>query len=137
MLSLSDLSFGLLQQVGSISCETESSFCNDLGMHPGRLPRLFVYSYKGSEKGSLEEYKGNLIAKNVKTFCQDYLPRFSKRISLNHFDLSSNIVKKIPKGDTSFYQKDTLVIWSVLSLLYHKRFIFLCCKGMFSRSLFK
>ncbi|XWS67262.1 hypothetical protein CRYUN_Cryun05aG0272500 [Craigia yunnanensis] len=111
-------------KVGSINCETESSFCKDLGMHPGRAPRLFVYSYKGSEKGSLEEYKADLIAKNVKTFCQDHLPRFSKRISLNHFDLSSSKVEKYPRVILLSTKKDTPVIWRVLSSLYHKRFIF-------------
>ena len=93
-------------------------------MHPGRAPRLFVYSYKGSEKGSLEEYKGNLIAKNVKTFCQDYLPRFSKRISLNHFDLSPSNVVKYPRVILLSTKKDTPVLWRVLSGLYHKRFTF-------------
>ncbi|KAK8280613.1 hypothetical protein V6Z12_D09G187200 [Gossypium hirsutum] len=43
-------------KVGSINCETELSLCKDLAVRPGRSPRLFVYSYKGSEKGSLEEY---------------------------------------------------------------------------------
>ncbi|OMO84990.1 hypothetical protein CCACVL1_10481 [Corchorus capsularis] len=118
---------GLLQgaiKVGSINCETESSFCKDLGMRPGRAPRLFVYSYKGSDKGSLEEYKGDLIAKNVKTFCQDHLPRFSKRISLNNFDLFSSSVEKYPRVVLLSTKKDTPVIWRVLSGLYHKKFRF-------------
>ncbi|KAL4347659.1 hypothetical protein GQ457_17G006360 [Hibiscus cannabinus] len=111
-------------KVGSINCETEYSLCKDLGMHPGRAPRLFVYSYKGNEKGSLKEYKGDLVTKNVKTFCQDHLPRFSERISLNHFDLSSSHVEKYPRVMLLSTKKDTPVIWRVLSGLYHKRFIF-------------
>ncbi|XP_017977860.1 PREDICTED: dnaJ protein ERDJ3A [Theobroma cacao] len=111
-------------KVGSINCETESTFCKDLGMRPGRTPRLLVYSYKGSEKGSLEEYEGDLIAKNIKTFCQEHLPRFSKRISLNHLDLSSSNVETYPRVMLFSTKKDTPVIWRVLSGLYHKRFIF-------------
>ncbi|XVF76851.1 hypothetical protein PTKIN_Ptkin13bG0300200 [Pterospermum kingtungense] len=109
-------------KVGSINCETESSLCKDLGVLPGKAPRLFVYSYKGTEKGSLEEYRGDLIAKNVKTFCQDHLPRFSKRISLKHFELSSSNEGKYPRVMLLSTKKDTPVIWRVLSGLYHKRF---------------
>ncbi|KAK5804379.1 DnaJ subfamily C member 16 [Gossypium arboreum] len=111
-------------KVGSINCETELSLCKDLAVHPERSPRLFVYSYKGSEKGSLEEYNGDLTAKNVKTFCQDHLPRFSKRISLNHFDLSSSNVERYPRVMLLSTKKNTPVIWRVLSGLYHKRFTF-------------
>ncbi|OMO97625.1 hypothetical protein COLO4_14502 [Corchorus olitorius] len=78
----------------------------------------------GSDKGSLEEYKGDLIAKNVKTFCQDHLPRFSKRISLNNFDLFSSSVEKYPRVVLLSTKKDTPVIWRVLSGLYHKKFRF-------------
>lgn len=85
---------------------------------------MFVYSYKGSEKGSLEEYNGDLTARNVKTFCQDHLPRFSKRISLNHIDLSSSNVERYPRVMLLSTKKDTPLIWRVLSGLYHKRFTF-------------
>ncbi|KAA3463751.1 dnaJ protein ERDJ3A [Gossypium australe] len=103
---------GLLQgaiKVGRINCETEYSLCKDLGMHPGRALRLFVYSYKRNEKGSLEEYKGDLVAKNVKTFCQDHLPRFSRRVSLNHFGLSSSNLEKYPRVILLSTKKDTPV----------------------------
>lgn len=93
-------------------------------MNPGRAPRLFVYSYKGSREGSLEEYRGDLIAKNVKTFCQDHFPRFSKRISLKNFELSTSNVEKYPRVMLLSTKKDTPVIWRVLSGLYHKRFTF-------------
>ncbi|XP_039060527.1 dnaJ protein ERDJ3A-like isoform X2 [Hibiscus syriacus] len=111
-------------KVGNINCETELSLCKELAARPGRAPRLFVYSYKGSEKGSLEEYKGDLMAKNVKSFCQDHLPRFSKRISLKHFDLSNSNVDKHPRVMLLSTKKDTPVIWRVLSGLYYKRFTF-------------
>ncbi|KAK8518168.1 hypothetical protein V6N13_027649 [Hibiscus sabdariffa] len=111
-------------KVGSINCETELSLCKELAARPGRAPRLFVYSYKRSEKGSLEEYSSDLMAKNVKSFCQDHLPRFSKRISLNHFDLSSGNVENHPRVMLLSTKKDTPVIWRVLSGLYHKRFTF-------------
>uniref|UniRef100_A0A2N9IJZ3 J domain-containing protein n=1 Tax=Fagus sylvatica TaxID=28930 RepID=A0A2N9IJZ3_FAGSY len=47
-------------QVGSINCETEPSFCKDLGIYPRRVPRVFIYSYAASDKGSLVEYNGDL-----------------------------------------------------------------------------
>uniref|UniRef100_A0A2N9FAB6 Uncharacterized protein n=1 Tax=Fagus sylvatica TaxID=28930 RepID=A0A2N9FAB6_FAGSY len=47
-------------QVGSINCETEPSFCKDLGIYPRRVPRVFIYSYVASDKGSLVEYNGDL-----------------------------------------------------------------------------
>ncbi|KAK8561620.1 hypothetical protein V6N12_048684 [Hibiscus sabdariffa] len=111
-------------RVGSINCETEYSLCKDLGMLPGRAPRLFVYSYKVNEKGSLKEYKGDLVTENAETFCQYHLPRFSERISLNHFDLSSSHVERYPVVMLLSTRKDTPVIWRVLSGLYHKRFTF-------------
>ncbi|XWS59980.1 hypothetical protein CRYUN_Cryun08bG0168700 [Craigia yunnanensis] len=79
-------------KVGSINCETESSFCKDLGMHPRRLPRSVT--------------------------------EVSKRISLNHFDLSSSTVEKYPRVMLLSAKKDTPVIWRVLSGLYHKSIIF-------------
>lgn len=107
-------------------------------MHPGRALRLFVYSYKRNEKGSLEEYKGDLVAKNVKTFCQDHLPRFSRRVSLNHFDLSSTNLEKYPRVILLSTKKDTPVIWRALSGLYYRRFSFYdaeeCYKYLFCAS---
>uniref|UniRef100_A0A2N9IK54 Uncharacterized protein n=1 Tax=Fagus sylvatica TaxID=28930 RepID=A0A2N9IK54_FAGSY len=47
-------------QVGSINCETEPSFCKDLGIYPRGVPRVFIYSYVASDKGSLVEYNGDL-----------------------------------------------------------------------------
>ncbi|MBA0872406.1 hypothetical protein Goshw_012973 [Gossypium schwendimanii] len=125
--SIIDEVAGLLQgaiKVGRINCETEYSLCKDLGMHPGRALRLFVYSYKRNEKGTLEEYKGDLVAKNVKTFCQDHLPRFSRRVSLNYFDLSFSNLEKYPRVILLSTKKDTPVIWRTLSGLYYRRFSF-------------
>ncbi|XP_028764492.1 dnaJ protein ERDJ3A-like [Neltuma alba] len=110
-------------KVGSIDCGKEASFCQQLGTYPRRFPRVFVYSYKGNEKGSLIEYSGDLVAKNLKAFCQDHLPRFSKRADLNSLDefLTS---AKLPGVMLLSAKKDTPVIWRVLSGLYHKRFTF-------------
>lgn len=110
-------------KVGQVNCETESSLCKELGIQPRRAPRLFVYSYKASEKGSLEEYD-NSAAKSVAAFCKDRLPRFSKRINLNQIDFSSGNVEKLPRVALLSTKKDTPVIWRVLSGLYHKRFSF-------------
>ncbi|KAG4925281.1 hypothetical protein JHK87_050821 [Glycine soja] len=110
-------------KVGSINCEKEVSFCKELGIYPRRAPRLFVFSYKENEKGSLVEYSGDLDAKNLKAFCQEHLPRFSKRTDLNHLDQFST-AGKLPRVLLLSTKKDTPVIWRVLSGLYHKRITF-------------
>ncbi|KAM5560475.1 dnaJ protein ERDJ3A [Rosa sericea] len=111
-------------KVGSVNCDTEASLCKDLGIYPRRMPRVFVYSYKASEKGLLVEYDGDWGAKPLKSFCQDHLPRFSKRVDLNFLKSSSVTVDKFPTLVLLSTKKDTPVIWRVLSGLYHKRIIF-------------
>ncbi|PON92189.1 hypothetical protein TorRG33x02_120080, partial [Trema orientale] len=111
-------------KVGSINCETEQSLCKELGIFPHRMPRVFVYSFKASEKGSLVEYGGEFAVKNLKTFCQDHLPRFSKRVDLKRFEFASLTVEKLPTVMLLSNKKDTPVIWRVLSGLYHKRYNF-------------
>ncbi|KAI6698481.1 hypothetical protein NL676_018600 [Syzygium grande] len=86
-------------KVGRVNCESEPSFCKDLGTYPPKVPRLFVYACKYGDSGSLVEYKGDYVTKDLRTFCRENLPRFSKR-------------------------KDTPAIWRALSGLYHKRFNF-------------
>nr|XP_023906130.1 dnaJ protein ERDJ3A [Quercus suber]POF18948.1 dnaj protein erdj3a [Quercus suber] len=110
-------------QVGSINCETEVSFCKDLGIYPRRAPRVFIYSYISSDKGSLVEYNGELAVQDLKSFCQEHLPRFSKRVDLRHFEFPSVTSEKLPRVILLSTRKDTPVIWRVLSGLYHKRFI--------------
>ncbi|CAJ1807112.1 unnamed protein product [Sphenostylis stenocarpa] len=107
-------------KVGSINCDKEVSFCKELGIYPRKAPRLFVFSYKDNEIGSFVEYSGYLAAKNLKAFCQEHLPRFSKRIDLNRLDQFST-TGKLPRVLLLSTKKDTPVIWRVLSGLYHKR----------------
>ncbi|PSS34699.1 DnaJ protein like [Actinidia chinensis var. chinensis] len=111
-------------KVGSINCETELSFCKDLGVYPRRAPRAFVYSYRVSDGGSLVEYSDDLAVKNLKFFCQEHLPRFSKRIDLSQFEVSSGAAGILPKVMLLSKKKDTPVIWRVLSGLYRNRFSF-------------
>ncbi|KAG7576548.1 Thioredoxin-like superfamily [Arabidopsis thaliana x Arabidopsis arenosa] len=111
-------------KVGRINCETESSLCKQLGIVPRRAPRLFVYSYTSSGKATLAEYTEELVAKKVKSFCQEHLPRFSKRIDLNTFDVSAVSSQRTPKVMLLSTKKDTPVIWRVLSGLYNGRFVF-------------
>lgn len=123
-LVIANFKFFFMQQAGSINCETEASLCKELGMHHLRSPRIFVYSYKAGDKGSLVEYNENLVAKNLKSFCQDHLPRFSKRINLSRFEFPSGTGEGFPKVLLLSTKKDTPVIWRVLSGLYHDRLIF-------------
>ncbi|CAI9782367.1 unnamed protein product [Fraxinus pennsylvanica] len=111
-------------EAGSINCDSDASFCQELGVYPRRAPRVFVYSYKSSESGSLVEYTGDLDEKRVKSFVKDYLPRFSKRIDLGHLDIASENAGNLPKVMLLSTKKDTPVIWRALSGLYRKRFVF-------------
>lgn len=88
------------------------------------MPKVFVYSYKVSEKGSLVEYDGDWGAKPLKSFCQDHLPRFSKRVDLNFLKSTSVIADEFPSVVLLSTKKDTPVIWRVLSGLYHNRISF-------------
>lgn len=111
-------------KAGSVDCEAETSFCQELGIYPHRAPRVFVYSYKAGGKGSLVEYDdGDFTVKSLKSFCQEHLPRLSKRVDFNHFDLSSRS-GKLPRVMLLSTKKDTPVIWRVLSGLYHRHMDF-------------
>ncbi|XP_043698219.1 dnaJ protein ERDJ3A [Telopea speciosissima] len=111
-------------KAGSINCQHDASFCKDVGIMTTRVPGVFIYSYRASDKGSLLEYSGDWNAKSLKTFCQDHLPRFSRRVDLNRFDFSSSPTENLPRVLLLSTKKDTPVIWRVLSGLYRKRFIF-------------
>lgn len=111
-------------QAGKINCLTEKTLCKDLGISPSKSATLFIYSFKSGERGSLVEYTGELDARSLKTFCQDQLPRFSKRVDLRHFDFSSSAKENLPQVLLLSTKKDTPVMWRALSGLYHKRFAF-------------
>ncbi|XP_055812692.1 dnaJ protein ERDJ3A [Solanum dulcamara] len=111
-------------KVGRINCETDASFCKGLGIYPRNVPRLFVYSLKSSGNGALMEYSDDLDVKRVKSFCHEHLPRFSKRVDLDHFDFVSQAVGGLPKVMLLSTKKDTPVIWRALSGLYRNRFVF-------------
>lgn len=94
-----------------------------------------MYSYIASDKGSLVEYNGDLAVKNLKSFCQEHQPRFSKRVDLRDLEFHSANVEKVPRVMLLSSKRDTPVIWRVLSGLYHKRFILYdseVCYGWFS-----
>lgn len=111
-------------KAGKINCMTEKILCKDLGVSPSKSARLLIYSFKGGEKGSLVEYTGELDARSLKTFCQDQLPWFSKRVDLRQFDFSSTTKENLPQVLLLSTKKDTPVMWRALSGLYHKRFAF-------------
>ncbi|KAI3474226.1 hypothetical protein Pfo_029014 [Paulownia fortunei] len=113
----------VLEEVGSINCESDTSFCKDLGVYPRREPKIFVYSYASSEKGLLVEYDGDLDGRSLKSFCQDHLPRLSKRINLDNLNVASE-AGGLPKVLLLSTKKSTPVIWRALSGLYRKRFVF-------------
>ncbi|KAL9242588.1 hypothetical protein vseg_016574 [Gypsophila vaccaria] len=111
-------------KVGKVNCESESSFCKGHKLYPQRAPRLFVYSFITSESGSFVEYTGDWELKNLKSFCQEHLPRFSRRVSLDNFAPSFGADEKLPRVMLLSTKKDTPVIWRTLSGLYRKHFIF-------------
>ncbi|KAG6486314.1 dnaJ protein ERDJ3A-like [Zingiber officinale] len=118
---ISSLSGGI--KAGKVDCNKQS-LCKDLGVSLSKSARLFIYSYKSSERGSLVEYSGNLEERSLKSFCLDHLPRFSRRIELDQFDFSSDSLGNLPKLLLLSTKKDTPVMWRVISGLYRKRFLF-------------
>ncbi|KAI3974530.1 hypothetical protein MKX01_020302 [Papaver californicum] len=110
-------------KVGSINCQDEKSLCKELGITASHSARVFVYSYKAIDKASLTEYNGDIEARSLKVFCQNHLPRFSKRVDLTRFDFSSS-TENLPHVMLISTKKDTPVIWRALSGLYRKRFTF-------------
>ncbi|ERN05312.1 hypothetical protein AMTRI_Chr08g166970 [Amborella trichopoda] len=112
-------------KAGSVNCKDEKAFCKERGVWPLKSNRIFVYSYRSNEKGSLVEYKGDWNFKNLKSFCQDHLPRFSKRVELTELDhFLRTATNDLPKVILLSRKKETPVIWRVLSGLYHKRYAF-------------
>ncbi|KAK1431680.1 hypothetical protein QVD17_08221 [Tagetes erecta] len=111
-------------EVGSVNCEVESSLCKELGIHPRNRPRVYVYLYKTRESGSLLEYTDDVTVKELKSFAQDHLPKFSKRVTLAQFEAESRTLESLPKVMLLSSKKDTPVIWHALSGLYRKRFVF-------------
>ncbi|KMT12367.1 hypothetical protein BVRB_5g103020 [Beta vulgaris subsp. vulgaris] len=111
-------------KVGKLNCENEPSFCKNHGIYPRRAPRLFVYSYITSVSGSFVEYNDEWDIKSLKSFCQEHLPRFSRRISLDNFKPSFGAGEKLPRVMLLSTKKDTPMIWRTLSGLYRQRFIF-------------
>ncbi|KAF3331785.1 dnaJ protein ERDJ3A [Carex littledalei] len=111
-------------KAGKINCANEKSLCQKAGLTGSRSARLFVYSYASSDKGSLVEYTGEYNAKSLKTFCQEHLPRFSRRVDISQFVFPSNNVDNLPQVLLLSTKKDTPVMWRALSGLYRKRFLF-------------
>lgn len=111
-------------EVGSVNCEAELSLCKDLGIRPKSKPRVYIYSYKSTETGSLIEYTGDGTVKVLKSFVQNHLPKFSKRVTLSEFETKYNTQESLPKVILLSTKKDTPVIWRALSGMFRKRFIF-------------
>ncbi|XP_072998252.1 dnaJ protein ERDJ3A [Typha latifolia] len=111
-------------KAGRVNCLTEKALCREAGISSAKSARLFIYSYISSEKGSLVEYTGNHDSKSLKIFCQDHLPRFSKRIDATQFDFPSRTIKDLPQVLLLSTKKDTPVMWRTVSGLYYKKFIF-------------
>ncbi|KAF9597985.1 hypothetical protein IFM89_023470 [Coptis chinensis] len=111
-------------KAGSINCQKDQSLCKELGLHSRKSTQVFVYSYKSSDKGTVAEYNGALEAKSLKSFCQDQLPRFSRRVNVAHFDYTLTNVENLPRVLLLSTKKDTPVIWRALSGLYRRRIMF-------------
>lgn len=111
-------------QAGKINCVSEKTLCQEVGTSSSKRARLFIYSYISSDKGSLLEYTGDLDTKSLKLFCQDHLPRFSKKVEIGKNDFPSSTSEKLPQVLLLSTRKDAPAIWRVVSGLYHKRFIF-------------
>lgn len=105
-----------------MNCDNEPSPCKELGTYPRKSPRLFVYTCNiVGNSGSMVEYHGDLVTKDLKVFCQEHLPRYSKRADLKGVDFSPDYGNGLPSVLLLSTKKDTPTIWRALSGLYHKR----------------
>jgi hypothetical protein len=114
----------LLMQAGKINCEKEKAICKKAGVSVGKLARLFIYSYITTEKGSLHEYSGENDAKSLKTFCQEHLPRFSRRVDISQFSFPSHALPNLPQVLLLSTKKDTPAMWRAVSGMFRNRLIF-------------
>jgi len=114
----------LFVQAGKVNCDNEKSLCKKVGVSLGKSARLFIYSYTTTEKGSLHEYSGEHDAKSLKTFCQEHLPRFSKRVDISQFSFPPNVLPNLPQVLLLSSKKDTPVMWHAISGIFRNRLIF-------------
>ncbi|GLJ38634.1 hypothetical protein SUGI_0787710 [Cryptomeria japonica] len=111
-------------KVGAINCHSQQKLCKEQSAFPQKTAKLFVYSIRSNGKGSLLEYNGDWNAKDVKNYCIDLLPRFSKRIGNDDLDDLVRTSLKLPKVLLLTTRKNTPAIWRALSGLYHDRVLF-------------
>jgi hypothetical protein len=117
------LSNYLFVQAGKVNCDKEKGLCKKVGLSVGKSACLFIYSYATTEKGSLHEYSGEHDAKSLKTFCQEHLPRFTKRVDISQFSFPLNVLPNLPQV-LLLSTKDTPVMWRVVSGMFRNRLIF-------------
>ncbi|KAH9310106.1 hypothetical protein KI387_038017, partial [Taxus chinensis] len=113
-----------LVKVGAINCQNHQKLCKEQSAFPQKTAKLFVYSIRSNGKGSMLEYSGDWNVKDVKNYCVDLLPRFSKRIDNNELDDLLRTSLKLPKVLLLTSRKSTPAIWRTLSGLYHNRVLF-------------
>ncbi|GJN08175.1 hypothetical protein PR202_ga26068 [Eleusine coracana subsp. coracana] len=111
-------------RAGKINCDKEKALCKKAGVSIGKSARLFIYSYATAEKGSLHEYSGEHDAKSLKTFSQEHLPRFSKRVDISQFSFPSNVLPNLPQVLLLSTKKDTPVMWRAVSGMFRNRLLF-------------
>uniref|UniRef100_A0A0E0CSI4 J domain-containing protein n=1 Tax=Oryza meridionalis TaxID=40149 RepID=A0A0E0CSI4_9ORYZ len=111
-------------RAGKVNCDHEKALCKKAGVSIGKSARLFIYSYTTTEKGSLHEYSGDYDSKSLKTFCQEHLPRFSKRVDINQFSFPSNIIPNLPQVLLLSAKKDTPAMWRAVSGMFRSRLVF-------------
>ncbi|KAL6901899.1 hypothetical protein ACP4OV_004775 [Aristida adscensionis] len=111
-------------RAGKVNCDNEKSLCKKVGVSLGKSARLFIYSYATTQKGSLHEYSGEYDTKSLKTFCQEHLPRFSKRVDISQFSFPSNILPNLPQVLLLSTKKETPAMWRAISGMFRDRLIF-------------
>ncbi|CAM0872710.1 unnamed protein product [Alopecurus aequalis] len=111
-------------RAGKINCDNEKALCKKAGVSVGKSARLFIYSYSTTEKGSFHEYSGDNDAKSLKTFCQEHLPRFSRRVDISQFSFPSHALPNLPQVLLLSTKKDTPAMWRAVSGMFRNRLIF-------------
>lgn len=110
-------------KVGKLNCDNSLSFCKNYGIYPRGAPKALVYSFTENDNGHFVEFDGEWNFKELKSFCQDNLPRVSKRVNLDRFDGSLGAGGTLPRVMLLSTKIDAPTIWRALGGLYRKRFM--------------
>eukprot|EP00250_Pteridium_aquilinum_P003574 c13878_g1_i1 orf=32-1855(+) len=112
-------------KVGSVNCERQKQLCEQQNMWSSKTTRLRLYSLRRNGKLSALDYTGEWSTTDVKNYCVDVLPRFSKHLDdVGFLNDEINDEESSPVAVLLTKKKDTPAMWRALSGLFYERIAF-------------